>query len=74
MTKIPISRKKSIQLSFEGDCLQTLQRFAHPSKSGGEEQIRLDLQRISALTIGKWHYEMPSERGSAELFPPYYPS
>lgn len=29
MTKIPTSENKLIELSFEGECLQALQRFAH---------------------------------------------
>jgi hypothetical protein len=62
--KIPKSEKKLIELSFEGECLQELQRFAHSSKSGDERQVRVDLQRTYGLTIGKWHYEQPSKRGS----------
>ncbi len=60
MLKIPTSAKKLIELSFEGECLQALQQFTHPSKSGNETQVRQDLKRTYGLTIGKWSYVMTS--------------
>lgn len=65
MTKISKSGEELVELSFGGECLQELLQFSHSSKSGDERQVKVDLQRTYGLTIGKWHYERPSKRGSA---------
>lgn len=63
MTKTSTSVKKQnlIEFCFEGECLEALQRVAHPSKSGGEKQVRTDLKRTTDLTIVNWSYTMSSE-------------
>ncbi|WP_342227567.1 hypothetical protein [Rickettsiella endosymbiont of Rhagonycha lignosa] len=61
MTKIPTSENKLIELSFEGECLQALQRFAHADNTGSKSQVGQDLKRIHGLTVkddelGEWSY------------------
>jgi hypothetical protein len=58
MTEILAPKKELIDLSFESECLETLRRFAYPSKSEDEKQVRKDLKRLYSLTIknktGEW--------------------
>ncbi|HEY2566446.1 MAG TPA: hypothetical protein VGH95_01880 [Candidatus Aquirickettsiella sp.] len=65
MTEILAPKKELIDLSFEGECLETLRRFAYPSKSEDEKQVRNDLKRLYSLTIknktGEWSCKRPSE-------------
>lgn len=58
--------KNLIKLSIEGECLQALQKFVHPSKSGGEEQVRADLKRTYDLTIGNWSYQLSSDNSASK--------
>lgn len=71
MPQISTSEKQKnlIRLHFEGECLQALQKFTHPSKSGNEEQVRVDLRRVSGLTIGKWSYRNSSESADIKVEP-----
>ena len=75
MTKTSTSDKKQnlIEFCFEGECLQALQQFAHPSKSGDEKQVRTDLKRTSDLTIGNWSYTMSSETSTNKISAPIEP-
>lgn len=60
-----LTPRELIEVSFEDKDLKTLQGFAYPSESGNEEQVRLDIRRTHALTIGKWYHEMRSESSFA---------
>lgn len=69
------SESNLLELSFEGECLKTLQEFVHPKKNEtylnetyledkSKEQVGIDLERIYCLTIkdqlGEQVYEIPS--------------
>ena len=75
MTKTSTLNKKQnlIELCFEGECLEALQRMAHPSQSGDEQQVRVDLKRASDLTIGDWSYTKSSESAATKTNAPIEP-